>query len=138
LWATLAGEQALALSCPEGLEGKGMKLVQIIAFSAVLILIAARTGFCEGFTSGSELLDDCSSKGEPEIACIGYVTGVADSSNCQNHDSVGGFSWRPPPNVNRRQLGKIVLKWLNEHPESLHLLASGLVARALDETFPCK
>lgn len=60
----------------------------------------------------------------------GYVTGVADSTN--------SISWCPPRNVIASQIIKVVSKYLNNNPESLHFSAKSLVEEALKESFPCK
>ncbi|MEK6804184.1 MAG: Rap1a/Tai family immunity protein [Nitrospirota bacterium] len=60
---------------------------------------------------------------------MGYVTGVADS--------LGG-SICIPESVTISQLGAIVTKYLNEHPDEWHLAGSHLVTKALRVTFPCQ
>lgn len=60
---------------------------------------------------------------------MGYVTGVSDS--------LGG-SICVPENVTVGQLGAVVTKYLNDHPDQWHLAGSHLVAKALEATFPCQ
>jgi hypothetical protein len=91
-----------------------------------------------GFDSGNDLLDDCSAKsGDNPVkagACLGYVTGVADV--------LGGGTVIDGiracfVTATTGQLKDVVLRYLNEHPETRHLVAASLVARALSEAFPC-
>ena len=66
--------------------------------------------------------------------CTGYLTGI-----------LGGYYAFPP--VKPRlclpdgftigQMEKIFMKYINEHPEQLHLLARDVVIRSLISAFPC-
>jgi hypothetical protein len=59
--------------------------------------------------------------------CVGLVTGVGNASPhvC------------PDENVTNGQEKRVVLKYLQDHPEELHLDAATLVERALAKAFPC-
>jgi hypothetical protein len=59
--------------------------------------------------------------------CRGLISGVADASPrvCPNGQVTHG------------QQVRIVLKYLQDHPEELHLLNSVLVEQALAKSFPC-
>jgi Rap1a immunity proteins len=98
-----------------------------------LVIFGTASSAWAGFYSGSYLLDLCNTN---SLACMGYVVAIADSSICPK--TVNGYSWLPPDGVTTGQVEKVTIKWLNEHPEKLHLNASGLVAFALSEAFPCK
>src|SRR5271157_3443922 len=60
--------------------------------------------------------------------CRGMVDGVADASPkvCVPPDSTYG------------QYHRVVLKYLQDHPEALHLRHSELVEKALAKAFPCR
>lgn len=60
---------------------------------------------------------------------MGYITGVADAL---------GTSVCLPDNVTIAQLGAVVTKYLNEHPDQWHLTGSHLIESALRTIFPCK
>ena len=68
-------------------------------------------------------------------ACIGYISAIRQASRCGS--GVNGFNSSVPLAVQAGQSSQIVVKWLNAHPEKLHLGAAGLVAAALEDTFPC-
>jgi hypothetical protein len=88
-----------------------------------------------GFSDGNEL------KGQLEAALkddgnyylagvgMGYVVGVYDAGEDN--------SYCLPDGVTVRQLGSVVLKYLEEHPERLHHRAAFLVFSALVTTWPC-
>jgi len=42
-----------------------------------------------------------------------------------------------PAEVEIRQFGLIVTKYLNDHPEEFQFAAGGIVAKALAQAFPC-
>ena len=60
---------------------------------------------------------------------------IADSAFCGY--PVLGYSYKPPSRVNYIQIQKVVVKWLTDHPQNQHELSSVLVAKALQETWPC-
>lgn len=85
-----------------------------------------------GFFGGNALFDACSDDGSDYHAgqCLGYVTGVFDSFD--------GRYVCAPKSVTAGQATDIVVKYLTDHPEKRHELASFLVASALMDAFPCK
>ena len=59
----------------------------------------------------------------------GYVGGVSDATQ--------GTIWCDPGNVTHGQFDAIVFKYINDHPERLHLRAEILIKEAMGEAFPC-
>jgi len=99
------------------------------------------------FASGSDLLGQCEAnlsetKSDINIAtgmlCSGYVQGISDAHESFVSAGVleGVFCIRRGVNVG--QLVRIVTKHLQEHPEKLHMGASGSVLSALRAAFPCE
>jgi len=97
----------------------------------------------EDYTSGSWLLVSCelAVRSDDDKAfqennfesyrngfCRGIVDGVSDVSPkvCQPQGSTYG------------QYHRVVLKYLQDHPEELHLRNSELVEKALAKAFPCQ
>jgi hypothetical protein len=89
----------------------------------------ARAGY---FVTGSMLLDYCQKTDSPasQTFCSGYVAGISDALD--DHFFCG------PSEGQLSQSKKVVIKYLNEHPEILHKSASGLAIDALKAAFPCK
>ena len=77
-----------------------------------------------------------------EFACLSYLAGYIEFAGTM----IGsGFSRRElqdtilgcmPDNIRIEQLRLVVIKYLREHPERLHLSFSQLVAEALRQAFP--
>ncbi len=96
--------------------------------------------------SSEQLLAYCESAGKPEMEadikltiCMSYLMGVLDA-----HEVIAGLhpSARmmcPPDNgVSNDQARRIVVKWLANHPEYLHLPSRATSLKAMAEAFPCK
>ena len=108
-------------------------IIFLLFLSVTNLYAQFRTGdrFFEGWEA-SKRLDQNIGKGidaQDEMFFLGYILGVVDST---------GNRLDIPPDVTVRQLGKIVGKYLDDHPESSHELGSVLVCDALLEVFPFK
>ena len=70
--------------------------------------------------------------------CLGFVRGLH-----MTHEIYGAISenykvFCLPENVSTTQLAKIILKYLENHPENLHLEAASTAFVALKKVFPCE
>ncbi|MGB5177144.1 MAG: Rap1a/Tai family immunity protein [Gammaproteobacteria bacterium] len=61
--------------------------------------------------------------------CLGFVSGVYVATP---------EPFCNPPNIKSNELVGIVTKYLNAHPEKLHMEGGRLVVDAFIEAFPCK
>jgi len=98
------------------------------------------------FTDGNSLQKNCIETEKettinnalPSGLCLGYIRGVSDLHSTLSRNLLPKPLFCSPKNATAGQLVKIVIKFLNEHPEiMLHEPASGLVLCALIEAFPC-
>lgn len=90
--------------------------------------------------SGNALSEHCSS-GENEFfegVCVGYIVSVLDVQTTL----VSWSDMKPniclPRGVSPLQIKQVVVKYMDNHPQDLHLLAASLALNALKEAFPCK
>lgn len=67
---------------------------------------------------------------------LGYVMGIADGIHAATTAGNNRLVCNPP-RVTYGQQASITKKYLDNHPEHLHLPASFIVAAALNEAFPC-
>jgi hypothetical protein len=96
--------------------------------------------FTEGYIDGNRLWDICRSDVRENVACNGFVVGVADAMSVAQTikgGSIGGWRMCSPENVSVLQMKDVATRFLREHPEWRHLTGASLVARALAESFPC-
>lgn len=110
----------------------------------ILLPLSLFCSSCFGIT-GSELLRNC--KGDypaplnyvVEMQCMGYVSGVLDGIQLNTKICPESkFICSPDEGLTVEQLTKIVIKYLEEHPEDLQEEAKVLVIIALAKAFPCK
>jgi hypothetical protein len=128
----LAAGSAINLILLARLEAKTLAMV---AVTVSLVTMKPDIAIAD-FINGSELLEVCRGQDLDLGFCAGYIIGVADSLSCK--ELINGSGWSPPLNqVTTRQVSKIALKWINEHPELHHYDVDALIARALSEAFPC-
>ena len=122
----------------------------------VLAIVAAPMG-AGAYFSGNDLLDQCT---KPEVTfgegiCLGFINGVrltlayvfaGDMKRDGTEKLYRGGGPRlgtdgrdscQPPTVTLGQLHLIVVKWMKDHPETLHWLASMNVHEACVDAVPC-
>ena len=110
-----------------------MKLL-ITAVLIALINVSTYPAMASHVT-GNELLEFCESKNLAEWGfCSGFVWGAADGHQLTSDESV---SFCSPEDATSDQMGRVVVKYLRDHPEKLHEYAVLLVAVALIEAWPC-
>ena len=99
---------------------------------------------------GNTLLKDCNAalnyadnKTQPDAiaeaaTCVGYINGVLDTLTMWNAINEADFKIACfPDGVSPLQLIRVVVKYLNDHPEELHEAAIVLTFRAASTAFPC-
>ena len=72
------------------------------------------------------------------IHCLGYLSGVDDTLSLWK-ETKGNV--QPPaciPAATMLELAKVVVKYLNDHPNQLHKSYSQLVILALSDAYPCQ
>jgi len=85
-------------------------------------------GQCIGFLNG--LTDTVLLMGTP-LNPFGFEKQVTNNTYCL-------ASKNSQQEIEERQIVLVVRKYLEEHPEKLHLLATQIVIEALKEAFPCQ
>lgn len=98
---------------------------------ALLLILAMPVSANAGFQSGNALLRDINTRSGPDyMFAMGYVAGVfdalADVTHCVTADG-----------VTQGQAVLIAKKYLEAHPEELHMAADELLSRAFKNAFPC-
>lgn len=122
----------------------------MIRFMVLGLVLALVGGWAEPakadwrtFNSGNWLVEKCEQVGDVyQLECIAYIEGVIDGSpkliGSENDTSVGTrIICLPRRDFSADQAKRVVLKSLQEHPDTLHGPAALLVWLALAHAFPC-
>jgi len=106
---------------------------------AAVLLIGASHGAMAGFQTGNTLLALCENGHAGNRAmCSGYLQGIADSELLVNDPQNFVPLICIPTGVDGSQIEKVFVKYANENPEKLHILAAAIVSSAFIKAFPCK
>ena len=125
-----------------------------IAFLALLFLVCLSGAQASDkdlvFNSGTEFLNMCTQNGDfggPNTnECLSYIAGVSQGVQIgwiegtvenKSTGASGGVICQPNE-VTLGQAGRIVWKYIHEHPERAHVTTGVLVEAALKKAFPCK
>lgn len=105
-------------------------------------LLSAQGSWAGSYYTGYKLLEYCHLHLKPEGSsaagvCSGYIRAVTDTTI--DWSSTTGFDSQVcvPDKVTLERMKKIVVKYLEEHPDQLRLGAASLVLIALNQAFPC-
>lgn len=116
-----------------------------LVLAALLLPAAARAQRFSNITA-AKLVDLCTDKNPRAVeGCTAYIDGVADTVAFYQRLRPADASRGPalpgyiciPGSVTGVQLRQTVVDWFGRHRDVANRQASGLVLRALDETFPC-
>lgn len=113
------------------------------ALLSLLFLLASNNRLFAATETGIELRDACRATHLPAetatklqvmkmVRCMAYVDGVTDGW------VQAGLSLCVPAAVTLQEYGDVVGKFLEDHPERLHLQAGALVIEAINHAWPCK
>lgn len=110
-----------------------------LAAIALGLMAAAGPGWAENsqgfYFDGQALFDAC--KSNMSLAS-GYVAGVFDrSSIAAIYTDAAEVQVCSPASSKTPQLTDVACKYLGEHPAERHYSAAFIVAKALQEAFPC-
>ncbi|WP_447749416.1 Rap1a/Tai family immunity protein [Pseudomonas nicosulfuronedens] len=121
----------------------------ILAVLLVAVSVTAQAGE-RGTTDGNALLKGCSAVvksldgGGQKVPdafamgqCFGMLEGVAGSAQIMERKLPENMRTCIPENYSNGQGARVVVKYLNENPQSLNLPASFLVMISLKTAFPC-
>ena len=91
------------------------------------------------FVNAGDVLAACESEGvDKQNKCVVYLAGIVDATTSWVDWDMMPKKFCQPDEVTLEQLRKIYVKYANEHPEELHLTASGIAINAFIEAFPCE
>jgi hypothetical protein len=126
------------------------RLTFFLLLPSLFIAFNATSGKAE--INGKMLLENCKeavrsmgNKNDPSINhssvnfCVGYISGINDL-HLEFIESVASFEppiYCAPPNTQIEEMIKIVVKFLEQHPQDLTYQGAELTASALKIAYPC-
>jgi Ssp1 endopeptidase immunity protein Rap1a len=111
-----------------------------ITVLAIAVPCVAQDPTMHGYIMGNRLLASCTSVVQRDNAlCIGYVIGVSDAMQAAQATGGALFGWQAclPPSTTAEQVTTGAVRFMIAHPEAQQSSASGLIAKALSDAFPC-
>jgi len=99
--------------------------------------------------TGNDVLNDCpivydtSNAASPQqlfsgMDCVGYIAGINDmAALMQGLNKTNLYCLPKKQGLETGQILRVFLKWLQEHPETLHESARSLFISAMKDNFPC-
>ena len=114
------------------------------SFTILLVLLAVSTAHAS--TRADELLWKCNGTGDDEtdamlgkLACASYLSGFLDAYTITTYGQKSNhLICLPDRGISNDQTIRIVVKFLEDHPEDLHESARSMVFVALQAAFPCR
>lgn len=106
----------------------------------ILLFAFSRLAFAApDFESGNYMLPHCKTLVESKTPAVweGQCGGVIDALLWVGASLPEGGRFCPPKGIPPAQADRVVVRWLETHPEKLHLNFKGLALQALMEAWPC-
>lgn len=110
-----------------------MRLAVVSLLAAVTLPIAARA---EGFVSGSQLMQACSSSSTmDDRLCTGFIAGAADQVSA--NPSLKGTLCPVPPGTSLKEIKAALVKYGREHSDKVGQPAVRFLNDAVRDRYPC-
>lgn len=93
------------------------------------LVFAACTAHAE-YKDGNKLLSEMNGSIYDQMSSLGYVMGVADA--------LYGVVVCNPTNATAGQMNDMIKRYLENNPSVRHYSADSLIARVLEQSWPCK
>lgn len=91
------------------------------------------------FVNGNDLQGWCQSQSKADQGiCRGFVVGVIDMIQSGKQGRGLKVDVCFPESITLAQAMDVATKWLTNHPQNRHFVASDLVKASMEEAFPCR
>lgn len=114
----------------------------------ISLLLLFSTQLCHAEITGNDILTDCpyifnDNKSDhlkmvKASHCMGFISGLNDMAALFQSLFDTKAYCLPEKGLETGQVMRVFIKWLDEHPESLHESARSLFISAFNDAFPCK
>lgn len=119
---------------------KNIKLSLFILLLSFQTVTYADEAKVKSFKNGNQLLELCNADEASfkEGECFGYIMAIVDNNESIVTAGLMQKLYCIPDDLIVNQLLRVVVKYLQENPEKLHMAASDLLTNAFIKTFPCQ
>jgi hypothetical protein len=108
----------------------------LIALFAAAALAAPFAAHAQGFVSGNQLMQSCSStKVLDDRQCIGFIAGALDQISV--NPSLKGTVCPIPAKTELKEVKAVVVRYGREHTDKVGLPAASLLNAAIKDKYPC-
>lgn len=119
---------------------KHILLVLLLCLPAMVV--AQSNPFADVAKSGGDFIRTCESATQDArsphgLECFAWLSGVIEGMDA-GFNGCKTFPYKLPANITLGQIGKISVKYINDHPESMNRPTSLLVLWALVDAYPTK
>jgi hypothetical protein len=128
--------------------------MRTIIIAAVLALVVAEQAPAQDASSGNHILPGCrafldvntglkpSASAFTAGQCVGTIDGLIQAAQAQLLRERGAtevvVAFCAPDGVTMGQMVRVVVKYVDQHPELMHIAFSTLALSALAQAWPCK
>ena len=112
---------------------------KMLLLSGLLTVSIINPGYA-GYYTGSNLVTYCESELiQDQNSCRRYLSGISDAQDSLYRlEFLADRAFCIPDRITNEQLREAFIKYANEHPQELELVASGMAINAFSITYPCK
>ena len=114
--------------------------MKIIPLLLLTMALGTNAYAIDVYRNGKHLGAECANSASAfdQGKCLGFILGVADTMEWTVSLGAVTKTYCAPEEARGAQVTKVVVKYLDSHPEQLHLAAASLVVVAFEDAFPCQ
>jgi hypothetical protein len=112
---------------------------KMLLLSGLLTVLITNPGYA-GYYTGSNLVSYCESELiHDQNSCRRYLSGISDAQDSfYRLEFLADRAFCIPDRVTNEQLREVFIKYADEHPQDLELVASGMAINAFRMAYPCE
>jgi hypothetical protein len=112
---------------------------KMLLLSGLLTVLITNPGYA-GYYTGSNLVSYCESELiHDQNSCRRYLSGISDAQDSfYRLEFLADRAFCIPDRITNEQLREVFIKYADEHPQDLELVASGMAINAFRMAYPCE
>ena len=112
---------------------------KMLLLSGLLTALITNPGYA-GYYTGSNLVSYCESELiHDQNSCRRYLSGISDAQDSfYRLEFLADRAFCIPDRITNEQLREVFIKYADEHPQDLELVASGMAINAFRMAYPCE